>query len=90
MNQTGGNYRTVSAQFRNKVLRKLLPPQRKSVREVAAEFGISTATIDGWAAKMNDGRLQVDEGARDARHRQLTVVFPLNQTTSLAVGIQLK
>jgi len=42
------------------------------VGEVAAEFGISTATIYGWKAKMNDGTLRVDDGAQGARHRQLT------------------
>jgi transposase len=61
-----------SAQFRNNVLRKLLPPQSKTVGEVAAEFGISTATIYGWKAKMNDATLQVDDGAQGPRHRQLT------------------
>ncbi len=35
------------AQFRINVLRKLLPPQSKTVGEVAAGFGISTATIYG-------------------------------------------
>ncbi len=34
-----------SAQFRNNVLRKLLPPKSRTVGEVAAEFGISTATV---------------------------------------------
>lgn len=66
-----------SAQFRNNVVRKLLPPQSKTVGEVAAEFGISTATIYGWKAKMKDGTLQVDDGAQGARHRQLTEKFSL-------------
>lgn len=66
-----------SAQFRNNVLRKMLPPQSKTVGEVAAEFGLSTATIYGWKAKMNDGTLQVDDGAQGARHRQLSEKFSL-------------
>ena len=66
-----------SAQFRNNVLRKLLPPLSKTVGEVAAEYGISTATIYGWKAKLNDGTLQVDEGAQGARHRQLSEKFSL-------------
>jgi len=66
-----------SAQFRNSVLRKLLPPQSKSVSEVAAEFGVSTATIYTWKARMNDGTLQVDDGAQGARQRQLTEKFSL-------------
>lgn len=66
-----------SAQFRNNVLRKLLPPQSKSVGEVAREFGLSTATVYGWKAKMNDGTLEVDDGAQGARHRQLSEKFSL-------------
>jgi len=66
-----------SAQFRNNVLRKLLPPQSKTVGEVAAEFGLSTATIYGWKAKMNDGTLEVDDGAQGARQRQLSEKFSL-------------
>lgn len=66
-----------SAQFRNNVLRKLLPPQSKTVGDVAAEFGISTATIYGWKSRMNDGTLQVDDGAQGARHRQLAEKFSL-------------
>ena len=66
-----------SAQFRSNVLRKLLPPQSKTVGEVAAEVGISTATIYAWKAKMNDGTLQIDDGAQGARHRQLSEKFSL-------------
>ena len=61
-----------SAQFRNDVLRKLLPPQSKTVGEVAADFGISTVTISGWKTKMNDGTRPVDDGAQGTRHRQRT------------------
>ena len=66
-----------SAQFRNNVLRKLLPPQSKTVGEVAAEFGISTATIYGWQARMNNGTLQVDDGDQGARYRQPAEKFSL-------------
>ena len=60
-----------SAQFRSNALKKLLPPQSKSVGEVAAELGISTATADGWRARMNNGTLQIDDGAQGANRRQL-------------------
>lgn len=66
-----------SAQFRNTILRKLLPPHSKSVGDLAAEFGVSTATIYYWKAKMNDGTLRVDDGAQAARGRQLTEKFSL-------------
>jgi transposase-like protein len=60
-----------SAQFRNNALRKLLPPQNKSVSEVATELGLSTATLYSWKARMNNGTLQTDDGAQGANHRQL-------------------
>lgn len=47
------------AQFRNKVVWKLISVQNKSVAEVPPKFGISTATTCGWKAKMNNGTLQV-------------------------------
>ena len=66
-----------SAKFRSKVLRKLLPPQSKTIGEVAAEVCISTATIYAWKAKINDSTLQIDYGAQGARHQQLLKKFSL-------------
>ena len=66
-----------SAQFRNNVLRKLLPPQSRTVGEVAAEFGISTATIYSWKVRMSNGTLKVDDGAQSAHKRQLSEKFSL-------------
>lgn len=60
-----------SAQFRNTVLKKLLPPEHRSVAELAREYNISVGTIYGWKAKMNDGTLQVDDGVQSNRRRQL-------------------
>jgi transposase len=60
-----------SAQFRNTVLRKLLPPESRTAGSLAAEYGLSIGTIYGWKAKMNNGTLQVDDGVQSNRHRQL-------------------
>ena len=59
-----------NAQFRNTVLKKLLPPENRSVLAVAREYNLSVATIYGWKAKMRDGTLQVDDGVPGNRHRQ--------------------
>ena len=66
-----------SAQFRNNVLRRRLPPQSKSIGQVARELGLSAATIYGWKAKMNDGIFEVDDGAQGARLRQVSEKFSL-------------
>ncbi len=66
-----------SAQIRNAILNKMLPPQSRSVADLAAEYGVSAATIYGWKARMNNGTLQVDDGAQSNRRRQLTEKFTL-------------
>lgn len=61
-----------SAQFRNTVLKKLLPPESRSALSVAREYNLSVTTIYGWKAKMRDGTLQIDDGVQANRSRQLT------------------
>lgn len=60
-----------SAQFRNTVLKKLLPPEGRSALSLAKEYNLSVATIYGWKSKMRDGTLQVEDGAQPNRSRQL-------------------
>lgn len=60
-----------SAQFRNTVLKKLLPPESRSALSLAREYNLSVATIYGWKARMRDGTLRVDEGVLSNRGRQL-------------------
>lgn len=61
-----------SAQFRNTVLRKMLPPENRTAADLSAEYGISVATLYGWKAKMNNGTLQVDDGVQSNRRRKLS------------------
>lgn len=50
--------------FRTAVLRKVLPPESRSVYQVARESGISAITIQSWLSKLKDGTLEVSaEGA---------------------------
>jgi transposase len=46
--------------FRNSVLRKVLPPENRSVTAVARETGISPITIQSWLAKVKEGTLDFD------------------------------
>ena len=59
-----------SAQFRNAVLKKLLPPESRSAASLAKEYNISVATIYGWKAKMRNGSLQTEDGVLANRSRQ--------------------
>ncbi|MDF1568732.1 MAG: transposase, partial [Spirochaetaceae bacterium] len=61
-----------SAQFRNTVLKKLLPPESRSALSLAKEYNLSVATIYGWKSKIRNGTLQVDEGVQANRSRQLS------------------
>jgi len=66
-----------SAQFRNTVLKKLLPPESRSALSLAREYNLSVATIYGWKAKMRDGTLNTEDGVQSNRSRQLAEKFSL-------------
>lgn len=46
--------------FRNGVLRKVLPPESRSVSSVAREVGISPVTLQSWLNRVREGTLDVD------------------------------
>lgn len=66
-----------SAQFRNSVLKKMMPPENRTASEVAAEYNISMATIYNWKSKMKNGTLLTEDGAQSNRQRQPTEKFSL-------------
>ncbi len=50
-----------SKRFKETVLRKILPPENRSIPEVAKEMGISDQTIYNWKKMLENG-----EGLSDA------------------------
>ena len=66
-----------SAQFRNNVLRKVLPPEDQSVYEVSKETGVSVQTIHTWMKKVRDGTYQPEEGAVKPKDRSSKEKFNL-------------
>ena len=58
-----------SMQFRNTILHKMVGPQKRSAPELAAEYGISLATIYSWKSKLKDGTLSLmnNESTSDKR-----------------------
>ena len=66
-----------SAQFRNNVLRKVLPPENRSVHEVSKETGVSIQTIYAWMKRVNDGTYHTSDGAVNPKNRSLKEKFNL-------------
>jgi len=60
-----------SAQLRNVILKKMLPPEERSATELAKEYGISVTTLYGWKAKLKSGTLMTEEGMQSNRQRSL-------------------
>lgn len=54
-----------SMSFRNAILKKVLPPENRSVYSVAKESGIAVITINSWLAKLKDGKLLVEQDGDD-------------------------
>lgn len=48
---------TYSKEFKESVLRKILPPENRKLRDVAKEIGLSPSTIYGWLKKVKDGTI---------------------------------
>jgi len=54
-----------SKSFRNAILKKVLPPENRSVYSVAKETGIAVITINSWLAHLKTGTLSVDQDSDD-------------------------
>ncbi len=49
-----------SRAIKESVLKKVLPPESRSIREVSTEYGISEQTIRNWIEKVDNGILNLD------------------------------
>ena len=50
-----------SKSFRNSILKKVLPPENRSVYSVAKEAGIAPVTINSWLANLKSGRMDLEQ-----------------------------
>ena len=59
--------------FRDSILRKVLPPENRSVSSVFKEMGVAVVTINSWLAKLKYGTLKLGEdggaGCRNANEK---------------------
>lgn len=51
-----------STGFRNRVLKKVLPPESNSISSVSKETGVSDQTIRNWLNLIEDGKLESIDG----------------------------
>ena len=50
------------------ILKKVLPPERRSIASVSEETGISEQTIRNWIKAANSGNLDNEAGEKSPRH----------------------
>ena len=55
--------------FRNGVLKKVLPPENRPVKEIAQENGLSEQTIRNWMQQLKNGTLELMTGETSPAHR---------------------
>jgi len=58
--------------FREGVLRKVLPPENRSVSSVAREVGISPVTIKSWLNRLREGTLDLNQEGFEPTPEQRT------------------
>ena len=49
------------------ILKRVLPPERKSIRSTSRETGISEQTIRNWIKAAKDGKMHVDADEKSPR-----------------------
>lgn len=47
--------------FKKAVLRKVLPPENRSVHSVSVELGVGEMTIHRWIAQVKDGKMDFEQ-----------------------------
>ena len=66
-----------STAFRNNMLKKVIPPESRSVIEVSKETGVSTQTIYGWLKQVKEGSIDEREDRMKPGDRTLSEKFTL-------------
>lgn len=55
--------------FRNGVLRKVLPPENRPIKEIALDNGLSEQTIRNWMQQLKNGTLELMTGETSPTQR---------------------
>ena len=79
-----------STGFRNTVIKKVLPPENRSIAEVSKETGVSDQTIRNWLFKLKNDNLNPEEGEISPEQRspseKMSLIFESRSLSSEAKG----
>ena len=56
--------------FRNSILKKVLPPEIRSIYSVAKEARIAPITINSWLANLKSGKLDMEQDSDDPANQR--------------------
>ncbi|MGV7930640.1 MAG: transposase [Spirochaetota bacterium] len=66
-----------SVGFRNGVLKKVLPPESRQIKEVAKEYGITEQTTHNWMQQLKSGKLEITSEENSPNFRSTAEKFRL-------------
>ena len=69
--------------FKKAVLRKVLPPENRSVHSVSKEMGVGEITIHRWISQIKDGTLNLEQDEGNPSGQR-------NMTEKLTIPIDIK
>ena len=79
-----------STGFRNNVLKKVLPPENRTVADVSKETGVSDQTIRNWLLKLKNDNLSPQEGEISPEQRspseKMSLIFESRSLSSEVKG----
>ena len=84
-NYSGGDFMGYSKEFRERVLREVLPPKNRLVEDVRKQFGVSAWSIHRWKKAAKDGTLS-GSAMRPSERPVLEKLTLLLEGTALPVG----
>lgn len=67
-----------STEFRNNILRKVLPTESRSIAQISCEEGIAGQTIRNWVFRVKDGFLDATAGDLSPDRRSITAPCSLD------------
>ena len=74
-----------STGFRNNVIKKVLPPESRSIAEVSKETGVSDQTIRNWLFRLNNDNLNPQDGEVSPEQRSPSEkMSPIFESRSLS------
>ncbi len=88
--ERGHLFMKYSTGFRNNLLKKVLPPENRSIAEVSKETGVCDQTIRNWLFRLKNDNLNPEEGEISPEQRspseKMLLIFESKSLSSEAKG----